>query len=478
MTWPLRVRLVVAVVLLVAVGLAVTGFAAVAVLRTYLLGEVDGELQATARSTVAAAQRGPFPQHDDQRLQLPSAYVIAVTGPSGRGSWLRAPTQENPYPPQLPRLTASTAQRLAGDPFTVGSTHGPTRWRVIVTPLSDGSGGAVTVAVSLAEVDNTVGRLIAIIVVVGAAVLVVVAGMGYLLVRGSLRPLAAVEETAAAIAAGDLSRRVQPQDERTEVGRLSGALNGMLTQIEDAFQARSASEAAARESEARMRRFVGDASHELRTPLTSIRGFSELYRQGAAGDPESVGRLMQRIEDESTRMGALVDDLLLLARLDQERPMEREPVDLGALARDAAHDTAAVAPGRVVTLDVEAGQDLTVLGDDARLRQVLANLLGNALTHTPDGTAVEVLATADPAARVVAIEVADHGPGLEAHEADRVFERFYRADPSRSRAAGGTGLGLSIVAAIVSGHGGRVSVRSSPGAGTTFRVELPQAAPP
>ncbi|MGH3096104.1 MAG: HAMP domain-containing sensor histidine kinase, partial [Streptosporangiales bacterium] len=298
---------------------------------------------------------------------------------------------------------------------------------------------------------------------------------GYLLVRGSLRPLVAVEETAAAIAAGELSRRVPPQDERTEVGRLSGALNGMLTQIEDAFQARSASEAAARESEARMRRFIGDASHELRTPLTSIRGFSELYRQGAAGDPGSVARLMQRIEDESTRMGALVDDLLLLARLDQERPMEREPVDLAALARDAVHDTAAVAPDRAVTLDVSTERAHTVLGDEARLRQVLANLLGNALTHTPDGTAIEVVATANAAARVVAIEVTDYGPGMEPYEANRVFERFYRADPSRSRAAGGTGLGLSIVAAIVAGHGGRVSVRSAPGTGTTFRVELPQA---
>ncbi|MGH3096467.1 MAG: HAMP domain-containing protein, partial [Streptosporangiales bacterium] len=219
MTWPLRVRLVVAVVLLVAMGLAVTGFAAVTVLRTYLLGEVDSELQATAQSTAAAARGEPFPQQHDQRPELPSAYMIFITGPAGNGTRYSAPTQENPYPPQLPQLTASTAQRLAGEPFTVRSTRGPTRWRVIVTPLNDGSGGAVTVAVSLAEVDNTVGRLIAIIVVVGAAVLVLVAGMGYLLVRGSLRPLVAVEETAAAIAAGELSRRVPPQDERTEVGR-------------------------------------------------------------------------------------------------------------------------------------------------------------------------------------------------------------------------------------------------------------------
>ena len=376
----------------------------------------------------------------------------------------------------------------AGEAVTVPATGGDGRWRVAVQPLRDGS-GSVVVAASLDGVDGTIRQLRLIDLVVSVVVLAVLAGVGVVIVRASLRPLVEIEQTARAIAAGDLTRRVPDRDPRTEVGRLGRALNTMLAQIESAFGARAASEAsarrseeAARRSEDRMRRFVADASHELRTPLTTIRGFAELYRQGGSRDPAELDRLMRRIEDQAARMGLLVEDLLLLARLDQQRPLDRHPVDLLALAADAVHDARAVAPDRRIEL-VLGGENgdretaLVVLGDDQRLRQVLANLVNNALTHTPAGSPVEVRVGAStldgrPGA---AVEVVDHGPGLAPGQAERVFERFYRADPARSPADGGTGLGLSIVAALVAVHGGTVGVDTVPGRGARFRVVLPLA---
>ena len=352
--------------------------------------------------------------------------------------------------------------------------------------------------------------------------------------RASLRPLTDIEQTAAAIAAGDLSRRVPEHDPATEVGRLGRSLNAMLAQIEASFHARERSEAAARRSEERMRQFVADASHELRTPLTAMRGYAEYYRQrggvpdapgatGGAGetaDPEGspaaprpgtaaatppgiaaaappgagaaippdgngtgqlsradLDRIMQRVEQESARMGVLVEDMLLLARLDQQRPIEHRPVDLLTLAADAVQDARIIAPGRRIELSVGSAAAFLVLGDEVRLRQVIGNLMSNALTHTPDGTPVTVRILAGPREPVpsVVLEVADEGPGLPPDQAERVFERFYRADQARTRTAGGTGLGLAIVAALVAAHGGTVTLQTSPGQGATFRVTLPLA---
>jgi two-component system OmpR family sensor kinase len=298
--------------------------------------------------------------------------------------------------------------------------------------------------------------------------------LGYALVRISLRPLTEVEHTAAAIAEGDLSQRVTERDPRTEVGRLGSAFNTMLTQIEAAFRAREDSEVSARSSEERMRRFVADASHELRTPLTSIRGFSELYRQGAVTDAEEVGRVMGRIENEAKRMGLLVEDLLLMARMDQQRPLEHEPVDLLPLAVEAVGDAKAVDPARPLTLRADAASVL-VSGDEPRLRQVLGNLVSNALVHTPPGTPVAVWVGAEGDSAV--IEVSDEGPGLPPDAAERVFERFFRTDSSRARAHGGVGLGLSIVASLAAAHGGRATVTTAPGRGATFRVVLPLLVP-
>lgn len=288
----------------------------------------------------------------------------------------------------------------------------------------------------------------------------------------SLRPLVEVEQTAAAIAAGQLDRRVPERDPRTEVGRLSLALNGMLAQIQRAVASSDASAEQARTSEERMRRFITDASHELRTPLTTIRGFAELYRQGAARDVEMI---MGRIESESRRMGLLVEDLLLLARLDAQRPLDQHRVDLLTLATDAVHDTQSIAPNRQVRMEVFDGPGTPeVLGDEARLRQVLSNLVANAVQHTPDaaGITVRVGTVGDDAV----IEVCDEGPGMSPDDARRVFERFYRADTSRTRASGGTGLGLSIVHSLVLAHGGTVKVTTAPGQGCRFTVSLPRIA--
>ncbi len=480
---PLRVELIVAVLALVAVSLALISVASITVLRGSLVGRLDGQLVGAAHdATHGLAEDRPAgrppPSEDRGPIRPPSPYLIQVRDAAGTvvQPWDTTVLQAGQSPPRLP--DAARLQAHAGTAFTVPATVGAGRWRVLVTPVP---GGSVVVAASLDEIGGTIGRLQRIDLAVSVAVLLVVAAVGVAIVRASLRPLVEIEQTAGAIAAGELSRRVPERDPRTEVGRLGRALNSMLAQIEAAFRARAASEATARRSEERMRRFVTDASHELRTPLTTIRGFAELYRQGASRTPAELDRLMRRIEDQAARMGLLVEDLLLLARLDQQRPLERRPVDLLALAADAVHEARAVAPDRRIEL-VTGGEDgppgpLVVLGDEARLRQVIANLMSNALTHTPAGSPVQVRASSrrlDGAPRAV-VEVVDHGPGLTAEQAERVFERFYRADPARSHRAGGTGLGLAIVAALVAAHEGVVQVEATPGWGATFRVLLPLA---
>jgi two-component system, OmpR family, sensor kinase len=479
---PLRVKLIVAVLALVAVALALISLAGVTALRGYLVDRLDNDLAMVAPRFVHEPPRRPGPGPEEGGQRAPSPFLVQRRDASGaaEGPWSANLLQEGQGEPRLPD-DAAWFQAHARKPLTVPATEGGGRWRVLVQPRQDGSGGAVVVAASLDGIDNAVAWLRIFDLLVSLAVLVALAGVGVAIVRASLRPLVEMEQTAQAIAAGDLTRRVPDRDPRTEVGRLAAALNSMLAQIEAAFRARADSEATARRSEERMRRFVADASHELRTPLTTIRGFAELYRQQGGGrlEPGELDRLMRRIEDQAARMGLLVEDLLLLARLDQQRPLDRRPVDLLALATEAVNDARAVAPDRRIALRLAngggAGGPLVVLGDEDRLRQVLANLMSNALTHTPAGSPIELRAGTrrDDGSSHAAIEVVDHGPGLTQEQAERVFERFYRADPARTRAHGGTGLGLSIVAALVAAHGGTVEVASVAGHGASFRVLLP-----
>ncbi|HKG28727.1 MAG TPA: HAMP domain-containing sensor histidine kinase, partial [Thermomicrobiales bacterium] len=312
-------------------------------------------------------------------------------------------------------------------------------------------------------VEQAVNSLMRALVVVGVLALAAASLASWWVIRHGLHPVDRMVETAAAIAAGDLSRRVPDADPDTELGRLGTALNEMLGQIEAGIQERAA-------GEARLRRFVADAAHELRTPLTSLRGYAELYRQGALPTGEAVSNAMGRIESEGARMARLVDDLLLLARTDQGRPLEKEPVDIVRLAREATDDFAAADPGRPLISDLDG--TAVVLGDPIRLRQAIDNLLANVRAHTPPGTPARVSVHRN--GRWAEVTIADEGPGIPAQDQPRVFERFWRGDPARGRtAAGGAGLGLSIVDALVRAHGGAVVVNSALGQGTEFTMRLP-----
>ena len=330
--------------------------------------------------------------------------------------------------------------------------------------------GAAVVALPLDDVQETLRGVALRFLVLGAGLVAVLVLAGWFLVGRAFRPLREVESVATAFGGDDTSRRVDVRAPGTEIGRLGGAVNAMLDRIETTLAAREA-------SEQRMRRFIGDASHELRTPLATLRGFAELYRMGAVREPDEVTSTFRRIEDESTRMGGLVEDLLVLARLDEQRPLRLQPVDLLVLAGDAVHDSTALAPDRPVRLTGLDGaarpSPAPVTGDEARLRQVVTNLLGNALRHTPPGSPVE-LGVGRRGDRAV-LQVVDHGPGVPPELAEKIFERFYRADASRTRSSGGSGLGLAIVDAIVQAHGGDAAVRPTPGGGATFEVVLPAA---
>jgi two-component system, OmpR family, sensor kinase len=378
--------------------------------------------------------------------------------------------------PDLRSLSKEVILAHNNQPFTVGSVQSDASWRIVARPVTDPFRGPGTLVIgqSLTDVGDTIAQMAVALLAIGLVVLAAVGGGGWLMVRRALRPLREVEAVAGAIAGGDLSRRVPSRPPSTEVGRLSASLNSMLAQVEQAFAVQSA-------SEERMRRFVSDASHELRTPLAAVRGYAELYRQGAVSQPDDIRAAMARIENESTRMGVLVEDLLTLARMDEQRPERRTLVDLTVLAADAVLDARAMAPEREVTVSGR-GQPIVptvVLGDESRLRQVVSNLVANALRHTPAGSPIELCVGPAPAtpteAAVGILEVRDHGPGVPPDQVRQVFERFFRADESRQRASGGTGLGLAIVAAIVASHNGQVGITATIGGGATFAVRLPLA---
>jgi two-component system OmpR family sensor kinase len=555
---PLRIKLVAALLALVVIALAVISMVGLAQFRGYLQNRADSQLRALSaqitnpsgigglRSQALSFEGYVIELRDAQGQQVPCDVCSSDLSGSGGPN---VPTSKS-------WLTANNTRLV-----TVPANSGGDNWRVLVrqasyrqnTPLGPGPNlpGTLILGADLGHLDQAVGWLAKVDLVVSVIIVVALAIVGVAMVRASLRPLRDIEHTAEAIAAGDLSRRVPYYDPRTEMGRLATSLNVMLAHVESAFRARAQSEAAARHSEERMRRFLGDASHELRTPLTAIRGYAEYYRQrgglkngsaspataeagatagatvadtateagvtaeagvatvaaagaaptqasAAAGstavsdsltDPsardeplgrQDMDRIMERVEQESSRMGGLVEDMLMLARLDQQRPIERRPVDLLTLAADAVQDARIVAPSRSIELTLGTGAAFLVLGDEARLRQVISNLMNNALTHTPDGSPISVriltgYQQGNPAVPCAILEVADHGAGLTQEQANRVFERFYRADQARGRRTGGSGLGLAIVQALVAAHGGTVSLDTAPGHGATFRITLPLA---
>jgi two-component system OmpR family sensor kinase len=458
---PMRIGLVAATLVLVACGLVTSGVAVTSILRHSLISRIDSTLLEASRSWAQAPRRQLAPPYEGPDPGRPPSKFY-VRGLGSDGTTFTAINDRNAEPALPPD------NDVGPNPVTLPSVNGSDiLWRAVSVR---GPHGLTTVAVDLSDVQHTVRSLVWLQFGIGAAVLVVLGIASFAVVQRSLRPLSEVEQTAAAIAAGQLDRRVPERDPRTEVGRLSLALNGMLAQIQRAVASSESSAEKARGSEDRMRRFITDASHELRTPLTTIRGFAELYRQGAARD---VAMLLSRIESEASRMGLLVDDLLLLARLDVQRPLEHHRVDLLALASDAVHDAQAIDPTRTVSMEVLDGPGTPeVLGDEPRIRQVLSNLVANALQHTPTSADVTVRVGTDGDDAV--LEVADKGPGMSQEDASRVFERFYRTDSSRARASGGIGLGLSIVDSLVHAHGGLVTVTTAPGEGCCFRVTLPR----
>ncbi|GAA0628593.1 HAMP domain-containing sensor histidine kinase [Kutzneria viridogrisea] len=488
--WTLRTRLLLALLGFTAVGLVLFGALSVVLLDRTLISRVDDQLRDTARKVTIADRPPPRPgtlPATDPRL--PTDFRLYFFDAYGDYQAGLGQIRGEAAMPKLPKMDLASVRAEPAGPSTVRdmSADGP-NWRLLVVAQQPNQfqreGGTAAIAVSLSATELTVGNLALIEIICGSVLLALLGFTATVVVRLGLRPLTKIEQTAQAIADGELDRRVADTDRRTETGRLGAALNVMLTRISAALRE-------GEQSERRLRRFVADASHELRTPLTSIRGFAELYRRGGATQPADVDRLMSRIESESVRMGLLVEDLLLLARLDQERSLDLTEVDLLVVANDVVHDAKAASPDRRIVLEAPNGP-VRVVGDEHRLRQVVLNLVANAVTHTPAEAPIRVsvrqerarpredaLAVAGGAlprtSRFAVLEVVDEGPGIPADQAALVFDRFYRADQARSRTNGGSGLGLAITAAILEAHSGRIELTSTPGGGTSFRVLLAPA---
>jgi two-component system OmpR family sensor kinase len=466
----LRLRLVIGVVLVSFIGLLAADVITLGLVRSSLQSRVDERLVAISdpaqHRLLDSRQRADYEDASTNRFGRATGFVAEILGPQGQllDRTEPAPTS-NPVPsPDLPAITSASA--LPSEPFTVGSVGDDGfQWRARAVAVGD-TGSILVVAVPLTDVQDTIHTLLFVEIAVTAAVLAAICLLGFWVVNLGLRPLRLMEHTAEGIAHGDLSRRVEPAGGKTEIGRLGTALNTMLAQIEEGTEQRE-------ESEQRLRQFVADASHELRTPVTAIRGYAELYEQGLLSD-DDLRRAMDRIKSEALRMSKFTEDLLLLAHLDLQQPTRRRPVDVAALAEAVVTDARAIEPDRPLRVSCES-HPITVLGDADQLHQLVANLLANVRDHTPAGTpaGVEVRREGERAV----ITVYDSGPGIPADLGPEAFERFRRADRSRTRGHGGAGLGLAIVAAIVAAHGGSVEMANAPAGGAVVTVSLALAHP-
>jgi two-component system OmpR family sensor kinase len=476
--WSLRNRLILATLGLAAIAIAASDFAASNSLRTFLINQADNQLNEVVQTSMLRLDRAGIESANQDDVgdengfrplrplgAVPTTTAVTLLDVSGNVIGQIGGEFANSIDLiEFQKLTPEEVDSLKGLPFTISGDDGETDIRAIARSLPSGE-GTVVISVALDSVDKTVAGLRGIFILISFIVLISIAIVARSLIKLTLKPLNQIEKTAAAIAEGDLSARLPEVNSRTEVGRLTGSLNTMLSRIEESFTIRT-------ESENKLRRFVADASHELRTPLTAIRGFAELHRQGAVVGEDKTKELISRIEKESIRMSSLVEDLLLLARLDQSRELTFDPVDINHLVKEAVASAQAAGPGYEITVS-SVNDEVFVLGDSMRIHQAIANLLANARTHTPVGTKIAVnISQNDLETR---ISVSDNGPGLSEENQKRVFERFFRADPSRVRGSGeGSGLGLAIVDAVMKAHNGSVEVNSKIGDGANFTIIFPQ----
>ena len=470
---PLSAQLVTLITLLLAIGLSLSGTVMIGLLQRHLTSQIDDQLIATAHTIQISASSATFAA--DGQGGIPTLYYVHIRDTNGQDRYLFSEdtlkASGTPHLPELVDTSSAPVSSFRTLPVTVSSSKMGLGWRALVVPVYDQNTGTfsgyMTIALPLADVQHTLRTTASYFAVAGSIIVIIGAWAGRFLVRRALLPLRSIESTAGKIAAGDLTKRVTPHPPTTEVGSLSLSLNSMLTQVEQSFEARQA-------SEQKINRVVSDASHELRTPLAAISGYCELYSMGGV-PPERIEEVMGRIGSESARMATLVEDLLTLARLDEGRPLEISEIDLVKLADNAVFDLQALDPTRTVGLTGISGRTppmtLIVPADRDRISQVFTNLIGNIVRYTPDGSPVEIALGRSGDTAIV--ELRDHGPGIDETDRGRVFERFYRADSSRNRRSGGSGLGLAIVSGILAAHRGNASLTKTKGGGLTVRIELP-----
>jgi two-component system OmpR family sensor kinase len=480
-SWSLRNRLIVVTLSLAAIAILASDLAANSALRGFLIKQVDTQITSISDSSLMRLDRaGLDPNSQGETMEgqnqsfkpvkplggIPTTTTLTLLDLSGNvvgqlgGDFVNALSAKD-----FLKLTPASIVSHQGKPFTINLENQDSDVRAIARILPSGL-GTVVVSVALDSVDKTLKELRLLFLLISLIVLIAIGLIARMIISLALKPLSSVEATAAAIAEGDYSARLPEVNPKTEVGRLTQSFNTMLGRIEQAFAVRA-------ESENRLRRFVADASHELRTPLTAIRGFAELHRQGAVKGEEKVAELIGRIENESKRMGSLVEDLLMLARLDQARDVAKDPVDINHLVDEVVASAQAAGPDHPISIS-KSSDEIFILGDSMRIHQAVSNLLANARTHTPAGTPISV--SVFQSENEISITVSDKGAGLTPENQERIFERFFRADPSRVRSSGeGSGLGLAIVDAIMKAHGGTVVVNSEIGSGSRFTLRFPSA---